>query len=148
MIKEYKISENVLELEDLMVNYLYGKGDYPPKVREALDNLNNAILDTYSEQTIEDYAMDDIIDYYVEVLPNGKAIKNEVDLHILMLNNFIDNYFDNKYGYYPEDIGEAIEKLHKTVLKHLKFSGDIDYFYILREIKYVKEGVDDGSKDK
>ena len=57
MIKEYKISENVLELEDLMVNYLYGKGDYPPKVREALDNLNNAILDNYSEQTIEDYAM-------------------------------------------------------------------------------------------
>lgn len=92
--------------------------------------------------------MDDITDYYVEVLPNGKAIKNEVDLHILMLNNFIDNYFDNKYGYYPEDIGEAIEKLHKTVLKHLKFSGNIDYFYILREIKYVKEGVDDGSKDK
>lgn len=30
MIKEYKISENVLELEDLMVNYLYGKGYYPP----------------------------------------------------------------------------------------------------------------------
>ena len=148
MIKEYKISENVLELEDLMVNYLYGKGDYPLKVREALDNLNNAILDTYSEQTIEDYAMDDITDYYVEVLPNGKAIKNEVDLHILMLNNFIDNYFDNKYGYYPEDIGEAIEKLHKTVLKHLKFSGDIDYTYILREIKYIKEGVNDGSKDK
>ena len=105
MIKEYKISENVLELEDLMVNYLYGKGDYPPKVREALDNLNNAILDTYSEQTIEDYAMNDITDYYVEVLP-------------------------------------------KTVLKHLKFSADIDYFYILREIKYVKEGVNNGSKDK
>ena len=61
MIKEYKISENVLELEDLMVNYLYGKGDYPPKVREALDNLNNAILDTYSEQAIEDYAMDEAI---------------------------------------------------------------------------------------
>ena len=148
MIKEYKISENVLELEDLMVNYLYGKGDYPLKVREALDNLNNAILDTYSEQTIEDYAMDDITDYYVEVLPNGKAIKNEVDLHILMLNNFIDNYFDNKYGDYPEDIEEVIEKLHKTVLKHLKFSADIDYFYILREIKYIKEGVNDGSKDK
>ena len=52
------------------------------------------------------------------------------------------------YGYYPEDIGEVIEKLHKTVLKHLKFSADIDYFYILREIKYVKEGVNNGSKDK
>ena len=41
-----------------------------------------------------------------------------------------------------------MQKLFLKVLKHLKFSGDIDYFYILREIKYVKEGVDDGSKDK
>jgi len=151
MKKVYKLSMGLVELEDMLVNYLGCKGDYPDKVKKAIEDLGKAIWEEYypNKEEVEGYYIDDINIYFEEKNINGKKVRTDINFDCIMLYNFFANYFGNKGDVFPDEVLEEIDKFTQMLGKYIpEFDGDIEDFYSIHEVTYKKEKFANGGKNK
>lgn len=140
------INESNHELYDILVYYLIDKNGYSPKVKIALKELYKIVLDEINKEERENLSVDliDMRTFVTEHTEDGKTNIIEVDWECFLLNNFLELYFGNKCGCYPEPINELINKLSEESLKYVIKNGkylqeDADFTVIIREFNYEED---------
>lgn len=140
MKEEITRDVNVLKLYDLFLNYLYFK-DYPGVLQDDVKKLYLDVLEYMKEE--ENHNNLDIKDlqyYYVETGKSGNEKKHKLNEDYFLLDTFLSNYINNKYGSFSNEVIRKVEELQELLQKELpddeEYLEDATSFKIVEEIEY------------